>query len=126
MHEYSICESIVSTVMKVLEDQPSSLRVRRVRVVAGAFMQVVPEYLSSAYEAAVEGTPLEGSKVELEIHAARWVCPACGCRGKVEHLPVSCSCCGSVDVSVEGGEELYLESIEVEEDGNQGLQRTER
>jgi Zn finger protein HypA/HybF involved in hydrogenase expression len=43
------------------------------------------------------------------------VCPACDARAEIDDLVVQCPQCGSAEISIEGGRELLLQSIEIED-----------
>jgi len=95
---------------------PSPCRLSRVRVVAGKLHQIVPDYLTFAYELLTKGTPVEGSVMDLEFIPVRGMCRACPWEGEVE-LPVfRCGRCGGFEVDVISGRELFLDRLEVEQD----------
>ena len=116
MHELAIGESLVETVVDEMGRLDPPRRLVRVRVVAGALRQIVPEYLMFAYEQLSKGTLAEGSALELVRRPVTCTCSACGWRGERADGVFRCEECGSTDVEMTGGTELYLESLEVDDD----------
>jgi hydrogenase nickel incorporation protein HypA/HybF len=111
MHEFSIASAVVATAVKHADG-------RRVTVVSlrlGALRQVVPDALAFAFEIVSRETICEGARLEWESVPARVRCTPCDRTATLERLPLRCPRCGGA-VAVVGGEELEVESIEVEEE----------
>ncbi|HET6505418.1 MAG TPA: hydrogenase maturation nickel metallochaperone HypA [Baekduia sp.] len=111
MHEFSIASAVVATAVKHADG-------RRVTVVSlrlGALRQVVPDALAFAFEICARETLCEGARLEWEELPARVRCAPCDRVSTLARLPLRCPACGGGDVAVVGGEELEVESIEVEE-----------
>ena len=81
----------------------------------GALRQVVPSSLAFNFEVLSRGTACEGAALEQQLEPARLRC-ACGAEWELEELSFLCPRCGGSDTQVIGGEELLIESIEVEEE----------
>lgn len=112
MHEFSIASAVVATAAKHAEG-------RRVTVVAlrvGALRQVVPEALEFAFAIVTRETVCEGARLDWEVVPLRVRCTPCAREAELERPPFRCPACGSGDVTVVAGEELEVESIEVEEE----------
>ena len=77
---------------------------------------MVPDALAFAFEIVARETLCEGARLERESVPARVRCTPCGRTSTLERLPLRCPRCGGGAVAVVGGEELEVESIEVEED----------
>lgn len=115
MHEFSICERIVEAVLDEYSRlDPAPCRLCKVRVVVGRLHQIVPEYLTFAYDALTRDTTAQGSKIELVSVPVVVRCRACGWDGNIELPLFRCGGCGSLDVEMLGGKELYLDHLEVE------------
>jgi hydrogenase nickel incorporation protein HypA/HybF len=112
MHELSIAESIV----RVAEAHADGRRVTAVEVRVGALRQVVPAALEFAFELVARGTPVEGAALELEEVPAKVSCRSCGAVSEIDLFPLACRTCGGLDVDVVSGEELLVESLELEEE----------
>ncbi len=115
MHEFSICERIVETVLNELADRLSeSDRLCSARVVVGGLHQIVPDYLSFAYAVLTRDTDAEGSELEVHVTPVVARCRSCSWEGGIE-LPVfRCAACRSLDLEMLRGKELYLEHLEIE------------
>jgi hydrogenase nickel incorporation protein HypA/HybF len=112
MHEFSVASAVVDTAVR----HAGGRRVTVVSVTCGRLRQVVPDSLEFAFGILTRDTLCEGARLELTIVPPRLHCDACGREWEIE-LPVfRCLTCGTADVTVVTGEELEVESIEVEED----------
>ena len=117
MHEFSICEGLLDAVLAEMRKvSPPARRMLKTRIVVGAMRQVVPEYLSFAYESLAKGTPAEGSALDIVPAPVVAKCRKCGWQGEGANPSFQCGQCQSYDLDIEGGTELYLESLEVEQD----------
>jgi hydrogenase nickel incorporation protein HypA/HybF len=108
MHELGLCSSIVDAI----EQRAGDRRVVRVRVRVGRLHHVHPEAFDQSFAVAAMGTVAQGANAELVLLPIRARCYSCGAQFEVDHLPMSCSECGAIDLEVTGGDELLLESIE--------------
>ncbi len=111
MHELALARAILASALEHADGR----RVTSVEVRVGALRQVVPGSLAFNFEILARGTACEGAALEQRLEAARLRC-ACGAEWELEELSFQCPrCCGS-DTQVTGGEQLWVESIEVEEE----------
>jgi hydrogenase nickel incorporation protein HypA/HybF len=110
MHELSIAGAIVA----IASRHAAGRRVTRVEVKVGHLRQVVPGSLAFAFELVAEGTELEGAELVLEEVPAAGRCRACGTEGLMTAFPLRCSACAGLDVEVIRGEELLVDSLELE------------
>jgi hydrogenase nickel incorporation protein HypA/HybF len=115
MHELSIARDLLALVEKTAATH-RLVRVERLRVVVGALGNVVPEALEFALEVAGRGTVAEGARLDIVEVPVRVRCNACRAETELEDFAFMCSACGSVDVEVVCGNELYLDSIEGDTD----------
>jgi len=117
MHEFSICQSLVSTMLEAAgRAEPPAQRILKTRVVIGALRQVIPESLMTAYDVLTKETLAEGSLLEIVSVPIKGRCRTCGWDGELSKSLLRCSSCGSSDMELEGGKELFLESVEIEHD----------
>jgi hydrogenase nickel incorporation protein HypA/HybF len=112
MHELSIASSIADVALRHARGRPVS----RVEVAVGHLRQVVPASLEFAFELVAQGTPLEGAELALHEIPAAGRCAACGAESRLDGFPLNCRACGSGDVEIVAGEELRVESLDVEEE----------
>jgi hydrogenase nickel incorporation protein HypA/HybF len=115
MHELSIVSSVVDTVIGSLESYPGA-RVAEVRLNVGALASVVEDSLQFCYGIATEGTPLEGSRLVVNLIPVTVHCAACGRDGAIESLQsFRCPHCGEPASEILHGRELEIDAIEIEE-----------
>lgn len=112
MHELSIADAVVT----IARDHARGRRVASVEVKIGRLRQVVPDALEFAFQLVTAGTNLEGARLEVEHVPARVRCPRCSVETPVLGFPLACARCGSVDVTVVAGEELLVESLELDDE----------
>jgi len=93
-----------------------------VDVKVGHLRQVVPSALGFAWELVAAGTEAEGSELRIEEVPAAGLCRACGAESVLDGFPLTCAQCRSLDVEVSGGEELLVDSLELEEELDTVLQ----
>jgi hydrogenase nickel incorporation protein HypA/HybF len=111
MHELSIAESIVA----VAQRHAAGRTVYAVDVKVGHLRQVVASALEFAFELTAKGTCLDGADLRIEQVAAAGRCRACAAESVLEGFPLTCAACGGLDVEVTAGEELLVDSLELEE-----------
>jgi hydrogenase nickel incorporation protein HypA/HybF len=109
MHELAIAMGIVDSAC----ESARGARVRRVVVAVGALTAVFPDALLFCFDAAAQGTDVEGAELEIRPVAAVADCRACGVRTTTHRVMGLCAC-GSADLSWMSGNELRVVEMEVE------------
>ena len=112
MHELSIAEAIVD----VANRHAAGRRVVRVEVKVGHLRQVVPDSLHFAFGLVAQGTALDGAELAIAQIPAAGRCRDCGAESLLEDFPLCCARCGGLDVEVFAGEELLVDTLELEEE----------
>jgi hydrogenase nickel incorporation protein HypA/HybF len=111
LHELSIAESVVS----IASRQANGRRVTKVWMKIGHLRQVVPSALSFSFGLVAEGTTVEGAQLEMEEVPVVGECRECGKQSQLDSFPLQCTACGKFDLEILRGEELLVESLELEE-----------
>jgi hydrogenase nickel incorporation protein HypA/HybF len=111
MHEFSIAAAVVDTAVRHARGR----RVTLVSVRYGRLRQVVPDALEFAFGIVARETLCEGARLEWDVVPARLRCATCTDEWEIELPAFRCPGCGGSEVTVLSGEELEVESIEVEE-----------
>jgi hydrogenase nickel incorporation protein HypA/HybF len=111
VHELSIASAIVATA----ERHANGNRVTTVRVRVGRLRQVVPDSLQFCFGMVARESVCEHASLELEVIPAVLRCRACEHEWEIEEPPFWCPRCAGGDVAPVRGEELEVESIEIEE-----------
>ena len=131
MHESAIATAILETALQACAERSriacaersrsilpdKQKRITKFTVVAGVLAGVEQTCLELYLAELAKATPAEGAQIVLKPIAATLVCSACG---QQESYPgkgpvrIECGQCGSLN-RLQGGRELYLESIEIED-----------
>ncbi len=114
MHELAIANSIMNTVLAEAERRNVN-SVTAVGLRIGALTDVVPDALQFGFSALTVGTPLEGTRLEIESIPVAGLCDECHRKFDVNGLVFICPECGSQDISVERGQELDIAYIQVDD-----------
>ncbi|HUJ09412.1 MAG TPA: hydrogenase maturation nickel metallochaperone HypA [Verrucomicrobiae bacterium] len=114
MHEMSIVEALLETVLAELRLHPGA-RVCMVRVRIGALRLVEPTALQFCYSTAVQDTPLAGSQLQIQQVDASARCDVCSLEFPVEESWFECPRCHSANARLLQGDELLLTSFEIEQ-----------
>ena len=112
VHELSIADAIVS----IACDHAAGRRVLAVDVRVGRLRQVVPDALAFAFELVATGTSAAGAKLNVAHVPVRVACAHCSSESEQDGFPLRCIRCGSPDVDVVAGDELLVESVELEDE----------
>jgi hydrogenase nickel incorporation protein HypA/HybF len=112
LHELAIAESVV----RIADAHAAGRRVSRVELKVGHLRQVVPSALEFSFELLAQGTPMEGAELAIDEVPAAGRCRSCATAGPLRAFPLACEACGSLDVEVTRGEELLVDSLELEEE----------
>ena len=110
MHELSVSSAIVDTAVK----HAAGRKVTVVTVRIGHLRQVVPDSLDFYWGIVTRDSVCEGSRLEQEVIPGRLACRACEREWDPEDALFRCVCGGAGEVMT--GDELEVESIEVEEE----------
>ncbi len=112
MHElslaYSICETVAAHV-------GTGQQVRSIVVECGPLCGVVPEALTFGFSIAAESAGLQDAILDLRLLKAVATCPACGNSFDVDSMWATCIECGHAPLTIDGGRDLRVKEIEVEE-----------
>lgn len=116
MHEASIAEGVLQAALKSMP--PQYKRIIRINLVVGVLSNLEEESLRMYLTELAKGTPAEGAEVVWTSEMAALVCMECknstpyDGRGGLE---VRCVKCRGAN-QLQGGNALYIDNIEVEEE----------
>ena len=111
MHELSIAAAVVD----IAERHAAGRRVVGIDVQVGRLRQVVPDSLALAFQLITHETALDGAELRIKEVPVRARCERCGAESELDQFPFACALCTSFDVELLAGEELLVESLELEE-----------
>ena len=116
MHEVSIVQALIEQVDQEVTQAGHPGRVVSLDLTIGRLSGVHPDSIRFAFELLTPSTFLEGAVLRIEEPQAVCCCKTCGVQTPIDELILECPRCGSVEVSIEGGRDLVLQSIELEDE----------
>lgn len=108
MHELSYCEGVLQAVERRAAGRP----VARIGVRIGVVHRVVADAFQQSFELVAAGGVADGAEAELVVVPVQGSCVGCGASFTSADPSPACPHCGSLDVAVEGGDEVILEWLE--------------
>lgn len=115
MHEVAIVESLIEQVEKEVAQSGHQGRVLRLELTVGRLSGVNADSIRFAFELLSPETLVEHA--DLCIHEPKAICRCedCGGRREIDELTAVCPLCGGGRIAFEGGQDLLLQSIELED-----------
>lgn len=113
MHELSIAQSLLDIVLEEAAKHGVS-RVTKVVVKVGKFTGVVPSALTFSFDMIKEDTMAAEAVLDIEEVPLMGVCHACGADLDMAEPVFACTACGSDDIKVTQGQELYIDHLEAD------------
>lgn len=110
MHELSLTRNVVSMVA----ERAGGRAVTCVKLRIGRLAGVSVEAVRFCFDVCAQGTSVERARLVIEEPEGKGECPACGRVVGMDSLVGSCSCEEKALLRVVAGEELLVESIEME------------
>jgi hydrogenase nickel incorporation protein HypA/HybF len=117
VHELAIAGHVVEIAARHADGR----RVTKVYLKVGHLRQVVPSALSFSFDLVAQGTSVEAAELVLEEVPAAGLCRKCGAESRLKTFPLLCGACGGSGLEITQGEELYVESLEMEEQDDRRL-----
>ncbi len=113
MHELSIALSIIEGVEEEIARRPDA-HVSVVHLKLGPLSGVVKDALLFSYGLACEGTPLEGSRLDIEEIPVVLYCATCGQeRPAISMQRLRCAVCDTPSADIRRGSELEVFALEL-------------
>ncbi len=113
MHEWAIAESLVEQVVEIGRKEGLET-VSKVSLKIGVLRQIVEETLRDAFRMTAEGVLAPPPTLEVTVEPLRLKCRRCGSEGDGEGFLFRCAQCGSGEVDILTGKELYIDYLEGE------------
>lgn len=113
MHEFSITQDMINVVIEQAEKRGAK-KVKRVSLALGELSSVTEESVSFYFEALSKGTIAEGAELVFRTIPAAYRCHQCQEQFSGEEDRLTCPRCGGSQVSLVGGNDVLVESIEAE------------
>lgn len=113
MHELSLAQHLLSLALEQAH-QSGALRITGLYLVVGELAPLEETSLSFYWEHVTLETPAAGSQVHVRRLPMQMRCLDCGRSFQPGGETWSCPGCGGERVRLQGGDECYLEAIDVE------------
>ena len=113
MHELAVAQALVEQVDAVI-DQHGASQASLIRVRIGPLAGVVPELLATAFPLAAAGSRMQHAELVFALAPIRVRCQACGAETEAAMNRLICGSCGDWHTRILSGDELLLESVELE------------
>ncbi len=111
MHELAVTRSMLGQVIAEAEKHGAA-RVTKISMLVGESAGVVPDCVRFYFETMKQGTPAEGAELEFKMVPLLLRCPKCG----TEFSGIEDMCRCNAGAETISGQEMVIESIEVEDD----------
>lgn len=113
MHELSVALALVEQV-EALADRHGAVGIHLIRVRIGPLAGVEPDLLATAFPMAAAGLKSETARLELLDAPIRVSCQTCGAETEARQNNLVCAACGDWHTTVVSGDELILETVELD------------
>ena len=113
MHELALAENIYKIIQQNLPDQ--QVTVSKIHVKVGKLSGVVPDSLKFCFQIVVQNSQAAHACLEIEEVPVEAYCPNCRVNFTIDAPCFLCPNCSSGNIQVTSGQELFIESFEVEE-----------
>ncbi|AFM42391.1 Hydrogenase-3 nickel incorporation protein HypA [Desulfosporosinus acidiphilus SJ4] len=113
VHEMSLMGGVFEVIDQTLSSH-NVKRVLKVKIKVGELTNAEPDALAMAFEAYSKDTVCEGAELVVERVPLRGFCKNCRREFNVKTMCFLCPDCQSTSIEITQGEELLLESLEVE------------
>jgi hydrogenase nickel incorporation protein HypA/HybF len=122
LHEVAIVQTLIEQIEAEVDRAGATGHVERVELVVGHLSGACADSIRFAFELLAPESPLL-EKAELVIDEPKAICHCqkCDAQTMIDELLPSCPKCGSVEIRIEGGQDLLLQTIEIEEDEEQSV-----
>ncbi len=113
MHELAVAQALVEQVDALIDQHRASCAVL-IRVRVGPLAGVVPDLLATAFPLAAAGSRMEHAELEFTHSPILVRCQTCNAETEAMMNRLLCGACGDWHTQIISGDELLLESVELE------------
>ncbi len=120
MHELSVTQGILTIALEAAQ-QAGARRIITIDLVIGELTSFVDDSIQFYFDALSRDTLAEHAILRFRRLPASATCQQCGQNWPVTPpLPANCPACSSSNIHITGSRELYVESIEVDNENISG------
>ena len=110
MHELGVVIEVVKTVENFAKKNEVT-QIDTLVLQIGELSSMIPRYIQACYPAAIEGTLLQDTKLEIEILPGNAICQKCNKVFNLIENNNKCPNCGSEDWEILCGKEFMIKEI---------------
>lgn len=110
MHELGVIMEVIKTVEGVIKEN-NLTKVEKLVLQIGELSSMIPKYIEACYPAAVDGTLLEKTQLEIEILPGNALCRKCNKVFNIIENGKKCPHCGIQDFELLSGREFMIKEI---------------
>jgi len=110
LHELGVVIEVVKTVEKVAQDNKLT-KIQTLVLQIGELSSMIPRYIEACYPAAVDGTILQNTKLEIEIVPGNAICKQCNNVFNIIQCGGVCPSCQSESWELLCGKEFMIKEI---------------
>lgn len=110
MHEMTLAGGILQAVLEIAGGE----RVRKIRLRVGRLRMVLPGSLEFSFSLMAAGTSADGAVIDVQEIPAVLRCSQCGADIELDLPPFTCLGCSASDIEVIAGDEILVDSVELE------------
>jgi hydrogenase nickel incorporation protein HypA/HybF len=110
MHELGVIIEVVKTVENFAKKN-SVTKIDNLVLQIGELSSMIPKYIKACYPAAVDGTLMEDTKLEIEILPGNGICKTCNSVFNFIQHEGKCPECESKEIELISGKEFLIKEI---------------
>lgn len=117
MHELPVTQSICDIAVEEGIRQ-GARRIEKITICQGDYTDYVPEVIQEYFNLVSEDTIASGAQIIIRKIPAVLYCADCDAENVVKNYRMRCPVCNGANTTLKSGKEFYIESMEIEEDGD--------
>lgn len=110
MHELGVVFEVVKTV-EVFAQKNGVTKIEKIVLQIGELSSMIPKYIESCYPAAVDGTFMENTELEIEILPGNGLCRKCSMVFNLLKNQGKCPGCSNEEWELLSGKEFMIKEI---------------
>jgi len=110
LHELGVVIEVIKTVEDFVK-QNNLTKIDKLVLQIGELSSMIPRYIEACYPAAVDGTLLQDTKLEIEILPGNGICKKCNKVFNIIEHNSKCPDCKSGDWELLSGKEFMIKEI---------------
>ncbi|MEG1254222.1 hydrogenase maturation nickel metallochaperone HypA [Clostridium sp.] len=110
MHELGVVINVIENVEDFAKKNGVT-KIDKLVLQIGELSSMIPKYIQACYPAAVDGTSLQETKLEIEILPGNALCKECNKVFNLIENKGKCPNCGSKDFEILSGREFMIKEI---------------